>query len=91
MENKNLSAMEELLAQLKEERINIPAPKEWMHCLRSIEIVIEKHYLDLEKKQIMHAFTEGYKEGFDEGFEMGFEEEQFTIHKNNDKQNSINN
>ena len=47
--------MKELLAQLKEERNNLPMPKEWSNCLRSIELVIEKHYLEKERQQIIKA------------------------------------
>jgi len=52
---KQLTAMQELLAQLKEERNNLPMPKEWANCLKSIEIVIEKHYLEKERQQIIKS------------------------------------
>lgn len=48
--------MQELLAQLKEERNNLPMPKEWNNCLRSIELVIEKHYLEKERQQTTAAY-----------------------------------
>lgn len=51
---KQKTAMQELLAQLKAER-NLPIHKEWDHCLRSVELVIERNYLEKERQQIIKA------------------------------------
>ena len=66
MENKQQTSMQELLAQLKEERNNLPIPKEWANCLRSIEIVIEKHYLDKEKEQMIEFAQEVFRNRYNQ-------------------------
>ena len=65
MKQKQQTAMQELLAQLYEERTKLPMPKEWAHCLRSIEMAIEKHYIDKEHNQIVKAAARGYLVGED--------------------------
>lgn len=48
------TAMQELLDTLKEEKQNLPVDMlQWNHCLQSIITVIEKHYLNMEKNQIV--------------------------------------
>lgn len=46
------TAMMQLLAQLKDERQNLPMNTEWDRCYQAIEMVIENTYLPMEKEQI---------------------------------------
>jgi hypothetical protein len=59
MENKH-TAMQQLLAQLKDERAKLPMLIEWDRCYQAIEMVIQNTYLPVEKEQIIDAHTEGY-------------------------------
>ena len=59
MKNKNLTAMQKLLLQLKDERRNIPMDIEWDRCYQAIEMVIQNTYLQMEKEQIENAYWEG--------------------------------
>ena len=58
LENKH-TAMQQLLAQLKDERAKLPMLIEWDRCYQSIEMVIQNTYLPIEKKQIKDAYVEG--------------------------------
>jgi hypothetical protein len=58
MENRQ-TAMQKLLAQLKDERANIPMDIEWDRCYQAIEFVIQNTYLLIEKEQIEDAYKEG--------------------------------
>jgi hypothetical protein len=58
MENKH-TAMQQLLAQLKDERANLPMSIEWDRCYQAIEMVIQNTYLPIEKKQIKDVYVEG--------------------------------
>lgn len=58
MENRK-TAMQKLLAQLKNERRNIPMDIEWDRCYQAIEMVIQNTYLPMEKEQIKDAYVEG--------------------------------
>ena len=51
------TAMQQLLAQLKHERANIPMDIEWDRCYQAIETVIVDIYVPMEKEQIMDAFN----------------------------------
>ena len=51
------TAMQQLLAQLKHERANIPMDIEWDRCYQAIETVIVDVYLRVEKEQ-MCSFAE---------------------------------
>ncbi len=53
------TAMQQLLAQLKDEKANLPMNKEWNRCYQAIEMVIQNIYLPMEKGQIIKAFDEG--------------------------------
>ena len=53
------SAMMQLLAQLKDERANMPLNIEWDRCYQAIEYVIQNTYISLEKEQIMNAYRCG--------------------------------
>lgn len=46
------TAMMQLLAQLRNERNNMPLNIEWDRCYQAIEHVIENTYLPLEKEQV---------------------------------------
>lgn len=50
------TAMQQLLAQLKHERANIPMDIEWDRCYQAIETVIVDVYLRMEKEQIIEAW-----------------------------------
>jgi hypothetical protein len=54
------TAMQQLLAQLKNERANLPMDIEWDRCYQAIETVIVDIYLPIEKEQIENAYEEGY-------------------------------
>lgn len=58
MENKH-TAMQQLLAQLKDERAKLPMLIEWDRCYQAIEYVIQNTYLPMEKEQMIEAFDEG--------------------------------
>ena len=64
MENhtKNITAMEQLLEQLQEERHNLPMNIEWDRCYQAIEMLIKTTYLGIEKEQINKAYYDGYYE-----------------------------
>ena len=53
------TAMQELLAQLKDERSNLPMNIEWDRCYQAVEMLIQHTYLPIEKDQIIKAFDEG--------------------------------
>ena len=53
------TAMKKLLAQLKDERANIPMDIEWVRCYQAIEMVIQNTYLPMEKEQIIAAHNIG--------------------------------
>ena len=50
------TAMQQLLAQLKDERANLPMSKEWDRCYQAIEMAIQHTYLPMEKEQIIDTF-----------------------------------
>lgn len=47
--------MQELLAQMKDERANLPMKIEWDRCYQAIEMMIQHTYLQKEKEQIADA------------------------------------
>lgn len=49
------TAMQQLLNQLKDERVNLPMDIEWDRCYQAIEMVIANTYLPIEKQQIIVA------------------------------------
>ena len=49
------TAMQQLLAQLKDERQNLVMNIEWDRCYQAIEMVIKNTFLQMEKEQIMEA------------------------------------
>lgn len=49
------TAMQELLAQMKDERANLPMKIEWDRCYQAIEMMIQHTYLQKEKEQIAYA------------------------------------
>lgn len=49
--------MQQLLIQLKNERVNLPMDIEWDRCYQAIEMVIQNTYLPMEKEQMI-AFAE---------------------------------
>ena len=48
------TAMQQLLAQLKDERANLPMDIEWDRCYQAIETVIQDIYLPIENEQMNH-------------------------------------
>ncbi len=48
--------MQQLLAQLKDERANLPMTIEWDRCYQAVEMVIQHTYLSIEKEQIIEAW-----------------------------------
>ena len=57
------TAMQQLLAQLKHERANIPMDIEWDRCYQAIETVIVDVYLRAEKEQIKDAWLNSLTKG----------------------------
>ncbi len=57
------TAMQQLLAQLKDERANLPMDKEWNRCYQAIEMVIQNTYLRIEKEQIIDGYAFGHNDG----------------------------
>lgn len=57
------TAMQQLLAQLKHERANIPMDIEWDRCYQAIETVIVDVYLRVEKEQIKDAWLNSLTKG----------------------------
>jgi hypothetical protein len=57
------TSMQQLLAQLKHERANIPMDIEWDRCYQAIEAVIVDIYLPMEKEQIIDARQDIYTTG----------------------------
>jgi hypothetical protein len=53
------TAMQQLLTQLKNERLNLPMNIEWDRCYQAIEMVIVNTYLPIEKEQIIEAYDKG--------------------------------
>lgn len=54
------TAMQQLLAQLKHERANIPMDIEWDRCYQAIETVIVDIYVPMEKEQIIDAYDKSF-------------------------------
>ena len=57
------TALQQLLAQLKHERANIPIDIEWDRCYQAIETVIVDVYLRVEKEQIKDAWLNSLTKG----------------------------
>ena len=57
------TALQQLLAQLKHERANIPMDIEWDRCYQAIETVIVDVYLRVEKEQIKDAWLNSLTKG----------------------------
>ena len=53
------TALQDLLSQMKEERTNLPMHPEWVKAYKSIEMMINHTYLQMEREQIELAFDEG--------------------------------
>lgn len=53
------TAMQQLLNQLRDERFNLPMHIAWDRCYQTIEMLIEKTYIEIEKEQILKAFWNG--------------------------------
>jgi len=51
----NITAMRQLLNQLRDERNTLPIDVEWNRCYQAIESVIESKYIQIEKEQIIAA------------------------------------
>ena len=60
------TAMQQLLAQLKHERANIPMDIEWDRCYQAIETVIQDIYLPIEKERLL-SFAKLYDDDLSEG------------------------
>jgi hypothetical protein len=75
MENK--TAMKRLLAQLKDERANIPMDIEWDRCYQAIEMVIQNTYLPVEKKQTLEFVRNAVRKILDEDRQNPFNLEQY--------------
>lgn len=71
------TAMQQLLAQLKYERANIPMDIEWDRCYQAIEAVIVDIYVPMEKEQIKDAFVECWKANVPDGIECKLNAEQY--------------
>lgn len=54
------TAMQQLLNQLKDERVNLPMDIEWDRCYQAIEMAIQNTYLPIEKEQIIEAHEDGF-------------------------------
>jgi hypothetical protein len=52
----NQTAMQQLLNQIREESRMDHIPKEWAMCLKSLQIVIQHTYLEIEEEQIKDAW-----------------------------------
>ena len=52
--------MQQLLAQLKDERQNLVMNIEWDRCYQAIEMVIKNTYLQMEKEQRIKDYNVGY-------------------------------
>jgi hypothetical protein len=50
-----MTAMQQLLNQMREERSKLPLPIEWDRCYQAIEMMIQNTYIPLEKEQIIEA------------------------------------
>ena len=57
----NQTAMQQLLNQIREESRMDHIPKEWAMCLKSVQMVIQHTYLEIEERQIEEAWTNGMK------------------------------
>lgn len=55
-----MTAMQQLLKQLRDERLNLPMDIEWKRCYQAIEFVIQNTYIPLEKEQIIATWHNGY-------------------------------
>jgi hypothetical protein len=55
---KQQTAMQQLLNQLREERSKLPMSIEWDRCYQAIESVIKNTYLEVEKEQMMDFAVE---------------------------------
>jgi len=62
IEMENKTAMMQLLAQLRDERKNMPLNIEWDRCYQAVEMVIENTYIPLEKEQILNTGRYYYHE-----------------------------
>lgn len=67
IEMENKTAMMQLLAQLKDERANMPLNIEWDRCYQAIEYVIQNTYLPLEKEQHQETWETAHQAGRFEG------------------------
>ena len=56
------TAMQQLLNQLKDERVNLPMDIEWDRCYQAIEMVIANTYLPIEKQQIIDVWLSAWKD-----------------------------
>jgi hypothetical protein len=54
--NMKQTAMQQLLAQLKDERANLPMNIEWDRCYQAIEMVIQNTYIAVEREQLIDAW-----------------------------------
>jgi hypothetical protein len=59
MDVNKMTAMQQLLNQLRDERNALPMDIEWNRCFQAIESVIESKYITMEKEQIIEAFKHG--------------------------------
>ena len=53
------TAMQQLLNQLKDERVNLPMDIEWDRCYQAIEMAIQNTYLPIEKELIIDSVNFG--------------------------------
>lgn len=57
------SPMQELLYQLRKERIDSKMPTEWRRCFMAIESIIQNNYIPEEKKKFATAWQNGFETG----------------------------
>ena len=75
------TAMQQLLAQLKYERANIPMDIEWDRCYQAIETVIQDIYLPIEKEQVMDAYSTGADDEYEHHVNLSVKREDIDCEK----------
>ena len=75
--------MQQLLIQLKNERVNLPMDIEWDRCYQAIEMVIQNTYLPMEKEQQEYFFNCGRQ------YQLTGEGTFTQVHSETYKQNKI--
>lgn len=75
--------MQQLLTQLKNERVNLPMDIEWDRCYQAVEMVIQNTYLPMEKEQQEYFFNCGRQ------YQLTGEGTFTQVHSETYKQNEI--